>query len=64
MPTFLKDGQYQGADYGISFTTSTRALLLQQEDIRPPLGSRRQPYIRAPGLAGAVLHDPGPSPAI
>jgi multiple sugar transport system substrate-binding protein len=26
MPTFLKDGQYQGTDYGIPFTTSTRAL--------------------------------------
>jgi multiple sugar transport system substrate-binding protein len=26
MPTFLKDGQYQGADYGMPFTTSTRAL--------------------------------------
>jgi multiple sugar transport system substrate-binding protein len=26
MPIFLKDGQYQGADYGIPFTTSTRAL--------------------------------------
>jgi multiple sugar transport system substrate-binding protein len=26
IPTFLKDGQYQGTDYGIPFTTSTRAL--------------------------------------
>jgi multiple sugar transport system substrate-binding protein len=26
MPTFLKDGQYQGTDYGMPFTTSTRAL--------------------------------------
>ncbi len=26
MPTFLKDGQYKGTDYGIPFTTSTRAL--------------------------------------
>ena len=26
MPTFLRDGQYQGTDYGIPFTTSTRAL--------------------------------------
>jgi multiple sugar transport system substrate-binding protein len=26
IPTFLKDGQYQGVDYGIPFTTSTRAL--------------------------------------
>ncbi len=26
LPTFLKDGQYQGTDYGIPFTTSTRAL--------------------------------------
>jgi multiple sugar transport system substrate-binding protein len=25
MPTFLKDGQYKGTDYGIPFTTSTRA---------------------------------------
>ena len=26
IPTFLKDGQYRGTDYGIPFTTSTRAL--------------------------------------
>lgn len=26
IPTFLKDGRYQGTDYGIPFTTSTRAL--------------------------------------
>jgi multiple sugar transport system substrate-binding protein len=26
IPTFLKDGQYQGTDYGMPFTTSTRAL--------------------------------------
>jgi multiple sugar transport system substrate-binding protein len=26
IPTFLSDGQYQGVDYGIPFTTSTRAL--------------------------------------
>ena len=26
IPKFLKDGQYQGTDYGIPFTTSTRAL--------------------------------------
>jgi multiple sugar transport system substrate-binding protein len=26
MPTFLKDGAYQGTDYGMPFTTSTRAL--------------------------------------
>jgi len=26
LPTFLKDGRYQGTDYGIPFTTSTRAL--------------------------------------
>jgi multiple sugar transport system substrate-binding protein len=26
IPTFLKDGQYQGTDYGIPFTTSTRAM--------------------------------------
>jgi multiple sugar transport system substrate-binding protein len=26
LPTFLKDGSYQGTDYGIPFTTSTRAL--------------------------------------
>ena len=26
IPKFLKDGQYQGADYGIPFTTSTRAM--------------------------------------
>jgi multiple sugar transport system substrate-binding protein len=26
IPKFLKDGQYQGTDYGIPFTTSTRAM--------------------------------------
>ena len=26
IPTFLKDGEYQGTDYGIPFTTSTRAM--------------------------------------
>jgi multiple sugar transport system substrate-binding protein len=26
VPKFLKDGQYQGTDYGIPFTTSTRAM--------------------------------------
>jgi multiple sugar transport system substrate-binding protein len=26
MPTFLRDGEYQGVDYGMPFTTSTRAL--------------------------------------
>jgi len=34
IPKFLKDGQYQGTNYGIPFTTSTRAMLLQQEDLR------------------------------
>ena len=26
IPKFLKDGQYQGVNYGIPFTTSTRAM--------------------------------------
>lgn len=31
IPKFLKDGQYQGTDYGIPFTTSTRALFYNKK---------------------------------
>jgi multiple sugar transport system substrate-binding protein len=31
IPKFLKDGQYQGTDYGIPFTTSTRAMFYNKK---------------------------------
>ena len=36
IPTFLKDGQYKGTDYGIPFTTSTRALYYNKKISSPP----------------------------